>query len=271
MMTTFTSTHFHRRKPSVTLASSSVRSHLTDLVYEAHCHRAIRHPYLSELAAGTLPNLRWALTDFARHYYGYSAYFPRFLTTVVSRLDAPAHREALMQNLMEESGCYSEEELAALAHIGIKADWIVGIPHPQLFQRFRAALGLPDRDWEPTDLEVICWREMLLSILTHGSAAEAVGALGLGTESIVSECYRAIVQALSHLGDLPARDTVFFSLHTLVDDAHQETLLDIATLFAQTPEGLRELQKGMRKALALRSAFWDWLYARALAPEEIAA
>ncbi|MEO1296071.1 MAG: iron-containing redox enzyme family protein, partial [Cyanobacteria bacterium J06636_16] len=121
------------------------------------------------------------------------------------------------------------------------------------------------------DLEVVCWRELFLATLTHGSAAEAIGALGLGTESIVSECYRAIVQALAHLEDLSARDTVFFSLHTLVDDAHQETLLAIAATFAQTPEGLRDLQKGMRKALALRVAFWDWLYTRALAPEEMAA
>lgn len=271
MMTTFTSTHFHRRRSDVTPELSKVRSHLADLVNEACCHRAIRHPYLAALAAGTLPNLRWAITDFACHYYGYSAYFPQFLTTAISRLDSPMHREALLQNLMEESGNYSEDDLAALARIGIEADWIVGIPHPQLFQRFRAALSIIDRDWEQADLEVVCWRELFLATLTHGSAAEAIGALGLGTESIVSECYRAIVQALAHLEDLSARDTVFFSLHTLVDDAHQETLLDIAATFAQTPEGLRDLQKGMRKALTLRVAFWDWLYTRALMPEEIAA
>jgi pyrroloquinoline quinone (PQQ) biosynthesis protein C len=261
----------NRLRTTDSLNIPNTQTYLANLVEEARCHRAVQHPYLAALATGRVPDLRWAITDFARHYYGYSTYFPRFLMTVISRLDCPAHREALIENLTEESGTYGEDDLAALARIGIQADWIVGVPHPQLFRRFRSALGLTETTPQQVDLEVVCWREMLLSTLMHGSTAEAIGAIGLGTETIVSECYRPIVQALSSLDNLSAHDTVFFSLHTLVDDAHQETLLDIAATFAQTPEGRRDLQKGMRKALSLRLAFWDWLHGRALNQGDLAA
>ena len=40
----------------------------------------------------------------------------------------------------------------------------------------------------------------------------------------------------------------------------------IAADLAATETGARELRRGMLKALQLRSAFWDWLHARAVAP-----
>ena len=63
---------------------------------------------------------------------------------------------------------------------------------------------------------------------------------------------------------VPASETVFFPLHAAVDDHHQATLLDISRHFAGTAQGRIDLLKGMRKALALRAGFWDWLHMRAL-------
>lgn len=65
------------------------------LARQALQHRAVQHPYLRALGDGTLPDMRWALVDFADHYYGYSAHFPRYLTTVISRLEEPEHRVAM--------------------------------------------------------------------------------------------------------------------------------------------------------------------------------
>jgi len=241
-----------------------VRSHLTDLQHQAHQHRALQHPYLQALATQNVPDLRWAITDFARQYYGYSTYFPTFLKAVIYRLDRTEHREALLQNLDEETGSYPSEDLEVLANAGIDPAWIVGIPHPKLFQRFQAALGITETELQQPELEVIYWRNQLLTLLSQGSIATAVGALGLGTESIVRECYRPILEALAWLEDLSAQDTVFFSMHTLVDDAHQEILLNIAADLARTPEGLHDLQSGMVSALDLRAKFWDWMYERAM-------
>ena len=137
------------------------------------------------------------------------------------------------------------------------------MPHPELFKRFCDSLGVGLGHVTQDSIEVTCWREMFLDVLGEGSPAQAVGALGLGTEGIVSAMYQSFLPALDKI-DLKPRDAVFFPLHAMVDDHHQETLLDIARDFAETPEGRRDLAKGMRKALFLRAGFWDWLHARAL-------
>lgn len=236
------------------------------LARQALRHQAVRHPYLRALALGELPDQLWALRDFARQYHAYSAHFPRYLTAVISKLDNPAHRQALLENLTEESGHYEQAELDALAAIGIAPEWIAGLPHPELFRRFRRALGVMDADTCPEAIEVVCWREQFLAILTGGSAAEALGALGLGTETIVQTIYQPFVQAIEPIGMDP-RDSVFFPLHTAVDDHHQATLRDIAIDLAGTAQGRLDLAKGMQKALALRCSFWSWLHQRALQAE----
>jgi pyrroloquinoline quinone (PQQ) biosynthesis protein C len=240
------------------------------LACQALQHQAVQHPYLSALAWGELPDTRWALRDFARQYYAYSAHFPRYLTAVISKLENPAHRLALMENLTEESGQYEQEELDELAAIGIEPQWIVGLPHPELFRRFRRALGVLDHDSTPESIEMVCWREQFLAILSNGSAAEALGALGLGTETIVQTIYQPFVDAIGRIGMHP-RDSVFFPLHTAVDDHHQATLRDIAIDLAATEQGRLDLAKGMQKALALRCSFWSWLHQRALQPEGLQA
>ena len=160
------------------------------------------------MCSSDLPDLRFALRDFGHQYYAYSAHFPRYLTALISKLESPAHRAALMENLTEESGQYEQEELDELAAIGIEPEWIVGLPHPELFRRFRRALGVKDGEAGAEELEVVCWREQFLTILNTGSAAEALGALGLGTETIVQTIYQPFVEAISRIGMHP-RDSVF--------------------------------------------------------------
>jgi CRP-like cAMP-binding protein len=238
---------------------------VSNLADESLRHRAVRHPYLRALADGSLPDTRWALADFARQYYGYSSHFPRYLTTVISRLENPAHRNALLENLTEESGIYEEDELEELAKFGVEREWIEGIAHPLLFQRFSEAIGVRRGEAKESD-QVACWRELFLQLLSSGSPAEALGALGLGTENIVRTIYGPFVEAIGRLGDLSPRDTVFFPLHTAVDDHHQATLQAISADFASSDEGRAGLRRGMLKSLQLRTAFWDWLHERAMDP-----
>lgn len=235
-----------------------------DLVDQATAHPAINHPYLRDLSSGSLPDMRWAIADFARQYRGYSARFPQYLTAVMSRLDDNRHRAILLENLTEESGTYECETIAELTKLGLNRAWYDGIPHPQLFDRFCAAVCVdPTTIAEVESVQSACWRELFHNLLLTGTPAEAVGALSYGTEAVVSELYRQILDGCSHVSGLTARDTVFFALHTEVDDGHQAALASIAADLGATTHGREELRKGMYKALGLRSAFWSHLHDRA--------
>ena len=239
-------------------------SYLEDLVQEALSHPGVCHPYLADLSAGNLPDLTWAIRDFAVQYPGYCAHFPRYLTMVISKLDSPEHRMTLMQNLIEESGMLDDEELAVLVEHGIDPDWVQGVPHPKLFERFQQALGVLDSQEHTDDvLEVVCWRESFYHLLSNGSPAESVGAIGLGTENVVNKIYTPIIRAIERLGTLDRRDYVFFELHCEVDEDHHEALLNIARDFSVIPQNRIDLRKGMLKALGLRAIFWDWMHNRA--------
>lgn len=234
------------------------------LLKEAENHRAVHHPYLKALANGEFKNNHRILQDFAAQYGHYSAWFPRYLTGVISKLENAEHRRHLLDNLAEESGHLHEEDLEAIRELGIKDEWVQGIPHPQLFRRFQKAIGA-DPDAKP-GIEVAIWRESFLSLIQGNSAVSAVGAIGLGTESVVKHIYHPIIEAIRKHTSLSLEEYVFFPLHTEVDDEHGLILLNIAgELAAQGPEQAWELRKGMLKALNLRAAYWDDMMVRAQA------
>ena len=249
---------------AATPSDKTGESYLEELVQEALSHPAVCHPYLTDLAEGNLPDLPWAIRDFAAQYPGYCAHFPRYLTVVISKLESPEHRATLMQNLIEESGMLDDEELAVLVEFGIDPDWVQGIPHPKLFERFQHAMGVYDTDEHADDaLEVVCWRESFYHLLANGSPAEAIGAIGLGTENVVNKIYTPMIRAIERLGTLERRDYVFFDLHCEVDEDHHKALLNIAHDFADVPLNRIDLRKGMLKALGFRARFWDWMHERA--------
>ena len=228
-------------------------------------HRGVKHPYLDALGSGDLPDPRWALRDFARNYIGYASHFPRFLTGVISTLSMPEERAVLLENLTEENGNFSEEELEVLTRSGIDREWIEGYPRPLLLNRFCEAIGAGNCEPEEDAIEVVCWREMFFSILNSGSPTEALGALGFATEGVVGEIYHRVIDAIERQGDIEPRDSVFFHLHAHLDSRHRDALREISATHAASATGRQDLRKGMNKALSLRGAFWDWLHSRALA------
>lgn len=232
------------------------------LLEEAMGHRAVNHPYLQRLANGEFKNMPAVLKDFAGQYGAYSAWFPRYLTGVISKLDNAEHRTLLLDNLAEETGHLHADDIAELQKLGIAESWVQGIPHPQLFRRFQDAMGV-DASAQP-DIEVQIWRESFLSLIQQGNAAEAVGAIGIGTESVVKHIYRFIIEAIQKHTDLSLEQYVFFPLHTEVDDEHGLILLNIAgEMASHDSHSAHSLRKGMLKALNLRAAYWDDMLLRA--------
>ncbi|MFA0811951.1 iron-containing redox enzyme family protein [Microbulbifer epialgicus] len=236
---------------------------LKQLSEEALEHRAVNHPYLIQFAEGSLPNFRYAVGDFAQQYGFYSSRFVNMLAAVIARLTSRSHRNVLLENLEEESGHYDETELNELERHGINKSWVRNIPHTELFERFktRVTKNVPHI---PQSEEAVVWYEMLSGVLLHGPKEEAIGALGLGTEHIVSAIYPYIEKGLKTLSDLKLADYCFFPVHTLVDDNHTESLNQVALDLAGTEEGRRHLRYGAIKALNLRAAFWDGMLDRAI-------
>jgi pyrroloquinoline quinone (PQQ) biosynthesis protein C len=236
---------------------------MQQLLNEAIQHRAVQHPYLKALANGSFNNMHAVLKDFASQYGFYSAWFPRYLSSVISKLESPSHRNHLLANLSEEAGLIEEDDLLAIRSLGISDEWVQGIAHPTLFERFQEAMGVTNTN--KIGIEVSIWRESFLSLTQHSSAISSVGAIGLGTESIVKYLYKDIISAIEQHTSLSLEEYVFFPLHTEVDDEHGLILLEIAREMASSsPEAYLELRKGMLKALNLRASFWDDLHARAL-------
>jgi len=238
-------------------------AYLEQLIEESHRHPAMTHPWLRAIGSGELPDTAWALRDYAWHYHGYSAWFPRYLRAVIRRLDREDHRRLLEQNLSEEKGDLDPEDHAALREVGIEPESVVGIPHSVLFKRFCLAAGLDASTLAEPREATVRWRTKFLTLLRGASPAAAVGALGLGTESIVKHIYPPILEGIKRVRTFQRRDYVFFELHCLVDDQHQQDLFDVGCTLARTERGRRDLRMGMLAALDLRREFWDHLYERA--------
>lgn len=234
---------------------------MENLLKESLQHRAVNHPYLSMLKNGEFDDMQSALKDFATEYSFYSAWFPKYLNAVIDKLEKEEHRQALLENLSEESGNLHEEDLIAIRSLGIEDQWVQGIPHPQLFKRFQIAMGV-QTDSKPS-IEVEIWRESFLSLINNGNLAIAIGAIGLGTEAIVKYIYKDIIEAIQKHTELTLKDYVFFPLHTEVDDEHGKTLLKIAQeISSDDVQAFHDLRKGMLMALNLRASFWDGMMAR---------
>jgi len=219
-------------------------------------HDAVHHSYLQKLSQGEFSDMKKALAYFACQYEFYSAWFPKYLQEVIDKLSHPSHKAHLMENLAEEKGQLHEDDLKAIRAMGIDDEWVIGIPHPTLFHQFKTAI-CSDQTFEMNEA-VGNWRNSFLAYLENCSEAEAVGAIGLGTESVVKHVYRPIIESISLHTELTLRDYVFFPLHTEVDDEHGKVLLAIANeLASQSEENAKLVRKGMETALDLRAEFWQ--------------
>jgi len=242
---------------------------LENLEQEALKHTAVHHPYLRELSNGKFADMNHAIRDFAKQYYYYSEWFPQYIQTVVSRLSNKNHIEVLLQNLSEERGLLSESDLNQIQTIGIESEWVDGIPHPELYMRFLSAMHIEMHESPCQD--VLTWRTSFLQYLQTASEPEIIGAIGLGTESVVKHIYPYIIKAIKSYTSLSLSDYVFFPLHTEVDDAHGAVILQITEdIIANDEENMEGVRKGMLTALELRCTFWNAMKKRAVLKKSIA-
>ncbi len=230
-------------------------------------HPVLTHEYLQRMQAGDFPDINWAFKDFAQQYYAYSRHFRSYVGIVLAKLKEEKHRKLLMHNIEEENGILHEEDLQELEQHGIKSEWVSGIPHVQLWERFRKALGIPVGE-QSFSSAALRFNQFSLNYLAESTATQGVVALGVATESIVPSMYEKLHQALKK-SSLQPQDYVFFPLHYIVDEGHAETLDLLAEELISTNENTsQELEETVTRVLDERGLFYEDLLARAMSPLE---
>jgi pyrroloquinoline quinone (PQQ) biosynthesis protein C len=236
---------------------------LASLLQEANGHPALNHVWLDSIAQHKYPSMMWALRDYACEYHGYASAFPVYLGAVIDKLEDENHQKVLRHNLDEEQGKLDAIDANVLKTAGIDVQAVDGVSHPRLYKRFCSALDIADEDLKTPSPAALMWKQQLLAYINDATPAAAVGAIGLGTESIVKPMYTKLLQGIRQLGTLDRKDYVFFELHCIVDDQHALDLNRIAYDLIASDDNLTELRAGMFKALDLRNQFWNHLHVRA--------
>lgn len=220
---------------------------------------AVNHPYLQALRTGDFPDTDLAFKDFAFQYGLYSTAFTRYVSAVIDNLSNAEHKQILLSNLAEEQGATHNIELPpdVLASI-------IGQPHIRLFRRFQEALGVNSGYYKTAQKcqTSLMWSRQFLQLCQKNEYV-GVGAIGIGTELIVSRIYNHILEGLKAHSQLTLTQRVFFDLHSECDEQHGAQMLSIAEDLATDRSACEHIEYGARRAIELRVAFWDTMLERA--------
>lgn len=163
----------------------------------------LKHPFYERWQKGKVS--REVLREYAKQYYAYECKLPDFLQSALTHLpDGPA-KDAVAANLADESGMPE--------------------PHPELWLRFAAALGLSRDDVVGAELtpRTINLVETYASLCDHGGL-EALSAL-YAYEAQFSAIARTKGDGLRQLYDVTDPDALkFFDVHATLDDEHAAAL-----------------------------------------------
>lgn len=240
---------------------TNVAAWLDDLRRQVLDHRILRHPYVEQLRTANFEDPKAALADFVLYSYQFSSQFPRYLTAALSRLDVHEHRLLLLPALQEtlQFDATARERLSAA---GLDVDPWTGHNRAELNLQLLRSLGLDRSAVEVEQLCVVCWRELFLATLTQGTPAEAVGTLAYGAGYTSIAVYTAALPTLRAIPDVKPQDAAFLYVAALHPPPYLQTMQEIALHHAETPEGRRDLIKGMNKAMMIRLALFETLASR---------
>ena len=229
------------------------------LCAEALDSAAVNHRYLRAIREGDFPDIDLALKDFAFQYGVYSGAFVHYVLALTENLSKAEHRQALQANLEEEQGSVHGVDLPPEVLASV-----IGQPHTLLYRRFQEALGIDAayRNTAHACHESRLWACEFLKLCKTDEFV-GIGAIGIGTELIVSQIYDQILAGLKKHSKLTPIQRVFFDLHSECDEAHANQLLRVAEDLARDRESCEKIAYGARRAIELRVRFWDAMLVRA--------
>lgn len=220
---------------------------------------AVNHPYLTALSTGDLPNIDLAFKDFAFQYGLYTTNFTKYVSALIKNLSHEKHKKILLENLAEEQGDTHNFDLPSEVLASID-----GEPHTNLFRRFQESVGV-DKIYKNNTEKCqtgYLWSQQFL-YLCQMNEYVGVGAIGIGTELIVSRIYKQILKGLEDHSQLTMLEHVFFDLHSECDDEHATQINLIASELAQSHETCEQIEYGMKMSINMRVMFWDKMLERA--------
>ncbi|MBA2253778.1 MAG: CADD family putative folate metabolism protein [Chloroflexi bacterium] len=160
----------------------------------------LTHPFYTKWADGTLP--KEALQEYARQYYAFEATFPRLLSTLHSRTEAPAIRQEILENLWDEE------------HGAVN--------HAEMWLRFAEGIGVSRDDVrtarpnEATEALLQQYRE----VTTEAPVAAGVAAVYAYERQVPEVAESKIAGLRKHYEIDDARTLQFFKVHGVLDVAH---------------------------------------------------
>lgn len=207
---------------------------------------------------GDFPNVGLAFKDFAFQYGLYSANFTHYVSAVINNLSDPKHKKILQCNLAEEHGDTHDVELPQDVLASVE-----GQPHTVLYRRFQEAIGVDLGNLEATsECPGLIWSQQFLALCDSNECTGA-GAIGIGTEFIVSRIFGQILDGLKVHSNLTMEQRVFFDLHSDCDEKHAADVLTITEDLAQDRASCADIEHGARMAIHMRKEFWDNMLRRA--------
>lgn len=191
----------------------------------------LKHPFYQAWSAGTLTNE--TLRTYAGQYYQFEKRFPTFLSAVHANTENIAHRQQLLENLMEEE-CGE-------------------VNHPELWLRFADALGASREETKNANVfpETANLIETLRLITREQDTLEGVAAL-YGYESQIPEISHTKIEGLTaHYNVTSDSGLAFFRVHEKADEIHRRAERDlIAELIQSREDEDRAIAAAQRVAIA---------------------
>jgi pyrroloquinoline-quinone synthase len=196
----------------------------------------LKHPFYQAWTAGTLPLER--LREYAMQYYPHVAAFPRYLSTLHSRCDDIATRQALLENLIDEERGPDN--------------------HPELWLRFSEALGLSRT--QVLEAEPIQAARALIDTFDHLSRDSSLTA-GLAAlyvyESQIPAIATAKIDGLKRFYGITDEEGLrFFAVHQRADREHART---VGNLIEQHGVETDDRRTALEAGTAALQAVWNIL------------
>jgi hypothetical protein len=154
----------------------------------------LKHDFLTCYAEGGYGDMKAATKLFIQNHYAYSRNFQKYLQAVVDKLEkvSPDDTHLLLENMDEERGNYSEDQIAALTKENLKRESVANIPHPLVLRRFLDVIGLTDEDLkDPNTIGVVFTRD-IIQMYDESNTCEALAIIGFVVESTVPHLYQYI-------------------------------------------------------------------------------